>query len=118
MTDEEKLKELIAEVERVLPYVMATLPMRGIARSAVTTSDPGWVAVHAGRANSAYNQLANLLLKAEEFRGLPAMEIITEETQPTFNLVKEAPTHTHSFSWVDGNRLCVQCFLTEEEAKA
>lgn len=66
MTPEEKLTALIAQLEEIVPYVLATLPHPHVERSAVTTSDPEWTAVHRGRALSSRRQLEHLLKRATQ----------------------------------------------------
>jgi hypothetical protein len=56
------LEEIIQRIEESVPYVQATLSPG----SSVSTSNPEWIAVHKGRANSSVCQLEALLRIARE----------------------------------------------------
>lgn len=57
------LVSCLGQIKSTVTYTLATLgyPSKDVRRNNVTTSDPDWIAVHAGRAASSYHQLAGLL---------------------------------------------------------
>lgn len=61
--------DLARSVDAVVPYVQATLEPH----SSVTTSDPDWVAVHAGRARSSVVQLEGLRTMARAITDGPEL---------------------------------------------
>lgn len=72
--------DLARSVDAVVPYVQATLEPH----SSVTTSDPDWVAVHAGRARSSVVQLEGLRTMARAITDGPELSklagVLTDAT--------------------------------------
>lgn len=55
------LTNLVEEVKRCAPYVLATLPMDGsVERSSVKTDDPQWTAIHKARGVNSYRMIKSL----------------------------------------------------------
>ena len=65
MTDTEKLQQLIAKIETIVPYVTATLSVGNRMQS---KTHPEWVEIHGGRCVSSERQLEALLKQAREFK--------------------------------------------------
>lgn len=67
--DASKVRHLLEKAESAARYTLGTLPYpSSVLKNIVETTSDEWVAVHRGRAASAYNQLQDLVKEVEALK--------------------------------------------------